>query len=76
MLSIDDANFGQSDNVRSGRPRLVTQNNVIYIIVKESCSNCIDTSDIEFVSAVYIYFFLSHDLIALLNALFQKFDRR
>ena len=37
-----------------------------------------DTSDIEFVSpwAVYMYilFFLSHDLIALLNALFQKFD--
>ena len=36
-----------------------------------------DTSDIEFVWAwaVYILFFLSHDLIALLNALFQKFDR-
>ena len=33
------------------------KNNVIYILVKESCSNCIDTSDIEFVSAVYIYFF-------------------
>ena len=32
------------------------KNNVIYILVKESCSSCIDTSDNEFVSAVYIYF--------------------
>ena len=32
------------------------KNNVIYILVKESCNNCTDTSDNEFVSAVYIYF--------------------
>ena len=49
----------------------------MYILVKKSCSNYMDTSDIKFVSpcTVYIYFFLCHDLITLLNTLLQKFDR-
>ena len=81
-----------SDDVRSGRPRLVTactgvsglkqtrktqtQKQQYKFLLKKipqipRIHQILKLFDYE----QYIFIFLSHDLIALLNALFQKFNR-
>ena len=75
----------KSDDIRSGRPRLVRAGTGVktqkqmqqynFLFKKVAAIAWIHQILNLFDHEQYIYlFFLSHDLIALLNGLFQKFD--